>query len=136
MSYDDIINLPHHISKVHRQMTMSERAAQFAPFAALTGYDAAIKESARVTDKRSFLDEEELYQINRTVIEALNNKAFITLTYFIKDERKKEGGRFEEVSGFIKKIDNEFNTLIINNLSIPLEDITKAYIDKKRHPED
>ena len=136
MSYDDIINLPHHVSKVHRQMTMSERAAQFAPFAALTGYDAAIKESARVTDKKCFLDEEELYQINRTISEALNERAFVTLTYFIKDERKKEGGRFEEISGFIKKIDNEFNTLVINNLSIPLEDITKAYIDKKRHPED
>ncbi len=57
-SYDDIINLPHHVSQKHPQMSMLNRAAQFSPFAALTGYDAAIRESARLTDRKVELGED------------------------------------------------------------------------------
>ena len=68
--YDDIINLPHHVSLTHPHMSRLDRAAQFSPFAALTGYDAAIKETARLTDKKVELGEYELEELNRTLLES------------------------------------------------------------------
>lgn len=104
--YDDIINLPHHVSSRHPQMSSLDRAAQFSPFAALTGYDAAIKETARLTEEWTDLDEgrkamlDEKLQMLR---EHLSQKPEITFTYFKPDE-KKNGGAYLTVVGKVKKI--------------------------------
>ena len=95
-SYDDIINLPHPVSKNHPQMPLRDRAAQFAPFAALTGHDAAIKETARLTDERLELSEEAIAQLNERINIIRNNIGIeqkISITYFIPDE-KKAGGSY------------------------------------------
>ena len=87
-SYDDIINLPHPVSKNHLQMPLRDRAAQFAPFAALTGHDAAIKETARLTDERLELSEEVIAQLNEKINIIRNNIGIeqnVSITYFIPD---------------------------------------------------
>ena len=99
--YDEIINLPHHVSKTRPQMPMSDRAAQFAPFAALTGYDSAIKETGRLTDERIELDEEALTALDmkyQLLIDALNEAPKVTITYFQPDERK-AGGKYASQVG-------------------------------------
>lgn len=91
--YDDIIQLPHHVSAVRPQMPIADRAAQFAPFAALTGHDAAIRETARLTDEKAELDEnakEVLDETLRMVQELLPGQPEITVTYFQPDDRKPE----------------------------------------------
>ena len=83
--YDDIINLPHHVSATRPQMSMQDRAAQFSPFAALTGYDAAIKETGRLTDDKIIMDEEGLNILNmkfQILIDNLFEEPEITITYF------------------------------------------------------
>lgn len=90
-SYDDIINLPHPVSKNHPQMPLRDRAAQFAPFAALTGHDAAIKETARLTDERLELSEEAIAQLNEKINIIRNNIGIeqkVSITYFIPDAKK------------------------------------------------
>ena len=92
--YEDIINLPHHVSPTRPQMPMSDRAAQFAPFAALTGYDAAIKETGRLTDEKIELDEEALTALDmkyQFLMDALDDAPEVTITYFQPDERKAGG---------------------------------------------
>lgn len=132
MSYEDIIDLPHHVSKVHTPMSMTERAAQFSPFAALTGYDSAIRETARLTDEKAVLDNSELILINSLILDAFENTREISIVYFVKDERKKNGGRYEDITGFIRKIDDYEGRLIMSDGTlIPLEDIVKAEIKKK-----
>ena len=94
--YDEIINLPHHVSKTRPQMPMSDRAAQFTPFAALTGYDAAIKETGRLTDERIELDEEALTALDRKyqlLMDTLDDAPEVTIIYFQPDERK-AGGQY------------------------------------------
>ena len=89
--YDEIINLPHHVSKTRPQMPMSDRAAQFAPFAALTGYESAIKETGRLTDERIELDEGALTALNmryQLLMDALDEEPEVEITYFKPDERK------------------------------------------------
>lgn len=106
-NYDDIINLPHHVSKKHPQMSMESRAAQFAPFAALTGYEDAVRETARLTEKRIDLDEGLKNILNNKlqyVLENLNNNPEITCTYFIYD-KKKNGGKYVKKTGNVKKVD-------------------------------
>ena len=105
--YSDIINLPHHVSKTHPQMSMHDRAAQFSPFAALTGYDSAIQETARLTDEKIELDgdAQELLNIQfQRLLEHLPEKPLISVTYFQPDARK-EGGSYITVSGTVKKLD-------------------------------
>ena len=105
--YFDIINLPHHVSRNHPQMPMMARAAQFAPFAALTGYDTVIHETARQTDKQVELEEYDNERLNRKFAELmtiLDNHPEITVSYFLPDERK-AGGRYTTASGTVKKID-------------------------------
>ena len=95
-SYEDIINLPHPVSKNHPQMPLRDRAAQFAPFAALTGHDAAIKETARLTDERLELSEEVIAQLNEKINIIRNNIGIeqnVSITYFIPDA-KKAGGSY------------------------------------------
>ena len=103
--YEDIINLPHHVSPTRPQMPMSDRAAQFAPFAALTGYDAAIKETGRLTDEKIELDEEALTALDmkyQFLMDALDDAPEVTITYFQPDERK-AGGKYVSAVGAVRK---------------------------------
>ena len=124
--YDEIINLPHHVSKTRPQMPMSDRAAQFAPFAALTGYDAAIKETGRLTDEKIEMDEEALNILNmkfQILVDSLDDEPEVTFTYFKPDERK-AGGAYIEITGTVKKVD-DFERLIVmqNGTKMPMDDI-------------
>ena len=106
-AYGDIINLPHPESRKHKRMSMRDRAAQFSPFAALTGHDAAIKETARLTDGFVDLDESMKATLDEKlvlILERSNEKPIVTITYFLKDE-KKAGGSYEVVEGWIRKVD-------------------------------
>lgn len=106
-SYDDIIDLPHHISKTHPQMPVSDRAAQFSPFAALTGYESVIQEAGRLTDARIELDEYSKAELDRK-LQRLQEKIHlhpeVSVTYFVPDERK-EGGTYVTARVKIRKID-------------------------------
>ena len=128
--YSDIINLPHHVSHNHPQMPLEARAAQFAPFAALTGYDAVIHETARQTDKQVELEEYDNERLNRKFTELmtiLDNHPEITVSYFQPDERK-TGGRYTTASGTVKKIDTFEHLLWMDDgTKIPIADI--MYID-------
>lgn len=113
-NYDDIINLPHHISVKHPRLSKEQRAAQFAPFAALTGYGDAIKETARITEDRIELDEEEKKKIDNKILalkNKINDKPKVTITFFVPDI-KKTGGEYVTIIGNLKKID-EYNKLLI-----------------------
>ena len=103
--YGDIIDLPHYEPKHHPRMALYKRAAQFAPFAALTGYDAKVEEAARYVDRRVELTEEDIAGINR-ILQTLKQKENpeIRIRYFRKDEFK-DGGSYLEVTGKVKKID-------------------------------
>ncbi|MCD7889644.1 MAG: YolD-like family protein [Oscillospiraceae bacterium] len=112
--YSDIINLPHHISKTHPQMSMQDRAAQFSPFAALTGYDDAIDETARLTGRRIELSEEAKEILDRKLQylrDSISDQPEISVTYFVPDE-KKDGGEYVTVKGNLKRID-EYERVII-----------------------
>ena len=124
--YDEIMGLPHHVSKTRPQMPMSDRAAQFAPFAALTGYDAAIKETGRLTDKRIELDVEALSALDmkyQLLMEALDEAPEVTITYFQPDERK-AGGKYVSAVGAVKKIDDfERRITMQDGAKIPMDDV-------------
>ena len=124
--YDEIMGLPHHVSKTRPQMPMSDRAAQFAPFAALTGYDAAIKETGRLTDERIELDEGALTALNmryQLLMDALDDEPEVTITYFQPDERK-AGGKFVSAVGAVKKIDDfERRITMRDGTRIPMDDV-------------
>lgn len=124
--YEDIINLPHHISPTRQQMPMSDRAAQFSPFAALTGYDAAIKETGRLTDERIELDVEALSALDmkyQILMEVLDEAPEVTITYFQPDERK-AGGKYVSAVGAVKKIDDfERRITMRDGTRIPMDDV-------------
>ena len=124
--YDEIINLPHHVSKTRPQMPMSDRAAQFAPFAALTGYESAIKETGRLTDERIELDEEALTALDRKyqlLIEALDDAPEVTIIYFQPDERK-AGGQYVSATGTVKKVDTFGRRILLQDgTRIPLDSV-------------
>ena len=87
--YDDIINLPHHVSEKHARMTIQERSAQFAPYSALTGYEGQVKETARLTDRKIELDEELKIILDmkiQVIQELISNKPELEVTYFIPSE--------------------------------------------------
>ena len=125
-NYDDIINLPHYVSKKHPQMSIEARSAQFAPFSALTGYDEAIKETARLTDKRIEIDDGLKIILNNKlqyILENLKLKPEIILTYFVYDD-KKIGGKYVEKIGIVKKIDMvEQYVMLIDKTKIPVLEI-------------
>ena len=126
--YEDIINLPHHVSKKHPQMTMESRAAQFAPFAALVGYEDAVKETARLTKKRIELNEEEKNILDmklQMLKEQMHVQIYpeISIIYFVPDS-KKDGGKYIKISGTIKKIDEYKQLLILDDKTqIPINEI-------------
>lgn len=102
--YQDIINLPHYEPKKHPRMSIESRSAQFAPFSALTGYDDVVKETGRLTQRKLELSEEQKINISLKLQEALDNKKEVLIKYFIKDI-KKQGGKYSEKKGVIKKYD-------------------------------
>ena len=113
-NYNDIINLSHHVSIKHPRLSMEQRAAQFAPFAALTGYGDKIKETERITDNRIELVNEEKIKIDNKILDLKNNilnKPKITITFFVPDIRKM-GGKYITKVDNLKKID-QYNKIII-----------------------
>jgi hypothetical protein len=124
--YDDIIHLPHHQSTKHPHMARADRAAQFSPFAALTGYDAAVQETARLTTQRIELDEDEKAALDkklRALIDRIDQHPEVSLTYFQPDE-KKSGGAYVTETGTIKKYDAPERTVVLDSGTlIPVEDI-------------
>lgn len=131
--YDDIINMPHHISKKHPRMSLENRSAQFAPFAALTGYEDEVEETARLTDKRIEITDEIKTEINiklKTIQEKIYAKPKVTITYFIPDS-KKEGGSYKTVTSNVMKIDKYKQTIILKNKTeIPINFITNISIEE------
>lgn len=125
-TYQDILHLPHHVSQTRPQMSMEDRAAQFSPFAALTGYDAAIKETARLTDERIELDEYEKQALNeqlQILAERLPSSPVVSITYFQPDARK-EGGAYVTHEGTVKRIASYERMIIMTDgFTIPMDDI-------------
>ena len=124
--YDDIIHLPHHVSQTHPQMPMYDRAAQFSPFAALTGYGAVIRETGRLTETRPELDEDARDELNRrlTLLAVLlERRPMVTLTYFQPDARK-GGGACLTITEIVRKIDEYHRILIMENgRQVPIHDL-------------
>ncbi len=122
-NYDDIINLPHHTSETRPKMSMHDRAAQFSPFAALTGHDAALEETARLTDTRIELDECEKEILNEKLMMISDGTQVVTVTWFKPDERK-FGGAYVDVTDTVKKIDIYSREIIMSNGErIPVDEI-------------
>lgn len=122
--YEDIINLPHHVSERHPQMPMAERAAQFSPFAALTGFGAVIRETERQTDQMREMTENEREELDYKLGILCNfpgEKPCVAITYFVPDE-KKEGGAYRTIRGQMKKIDSYKREIIMKDGShIPID---------------
>ena len=125
-NYDDIINLSRPQYHDLPPMSIHDRAAQFSPFAALVGYDAAVEETARLTDSRREMEEDEINELNRQLSELnkrLSERPRIRVTYFIRD-RKKEGGRYASKIGNARTIDQAENTIIFTDgESVPVKDM-------------
>ena len=126
--YDDIINMPHHVSTTRAQMPRRNRAAQFAPFAALTGYEDAIGESARLTDAKAELCEDEAAELNKKIqllSARITSEPYCEITYFVPDKHK-SGGKYITVSGNVRFIEEVTRQLVLcDGLRIPLDDIIK-----------
>ena len=122
-AYDDIINLPHPTSARHPRMPMADRAAQFSPFAALTGHGAAIRETARLTDRKIELTEDEKAVLDEKLglLNAAGGEA--VFTWFLPDERK-DGGTYATAAGRVKKLDLlERRVILTDGSVIPAEDL-------------
>lgn len=124
--YSDIINLPHHVSATRSRMSDRDRAAQFSPFAALTGYDAEVKEAARLTNEKQELDEDGQERIDtclQILIDNADECPTVTVTYFCTDE-KKSGGSYIAKNGNFRRLDESDNTIILTDgTKIPIADI-------------
>ena len=123
--YDDLINLPHHVSPTRQRMSMHDRAAQFAPFAALVGYDDAVAETARLTEARPELDEQEQRAINERlayIADHIDEQPEVFIRYFVPDERK-SGGEILEFNGIVRKIANGI-IVTADGLNIGIKNIT------------
>ena len=124
--YDDIINLPNPTPTCRPRMSMLDRAAQFAPFAALTGYEAVVAEAARLTDDRLELSEDMKIILNdkmQMIVDNLDKEPFVTIRYFVPDKRK-AGGAYVETSGIVKEIDEYERCIVMTDgIKIPIEQI-------------
>lgn len=131
-SYDDIIHLPHHVSAKHPRMSAIDRAAQFSPFAALTGYDAAIQETGRLTGSRITLAEysqDVLDKKQQILAELAGKQPEITVTYFVPDDRK-NGGAYKKHTGTLKTVDSYRRVMVMTDgVKIPLEEIVDMESD-------
>ena len=130
--YDDIINLPHSDPQKHVRMSPENRAAQFSPFAALTGHNEAIKETARLTDQKIELEEDAITDINRTLLkirESIGTKPKVVVTYFVPDN-KKSGGKYITATVNIEKIDDINNIIVTSdNIKIAVDNILDIVIN-------
>lgn len=126
--YREIIHLPHKQSSTRPHMAVADRAAQFAPFAALVGYDDAVRETARLTESRRELSDGALEQLNAKlnyIQEHLNEQPEVTITYFQPDS-KKSGGAYLTCTGVVKRIDDyEHTVLMQDGREIFIDDITE-----------
>lgn len=124
--YDDIINLPHHVSRTRPQMPRADRAAQFAPFSALVGYGAALVETARLTDRRIELEEDDRAAMDRKqqkLMERIGERPEVAVTWFVPDARK-EGGQYITTVGRLKRIDEVRRVMVlVDRTEIPLDDV-------------
>lgn len=123
--YQDILYLPHHVSPNRAKMSMIERAAQFAPFAALTGYDAAIQETARLTGQRTELDESEKAALDfrlQQLLSQLHQRPQVSVCHFVKDLRK-EGGEYVTTRGDLQKIDFYNRSIWVDGMIIAIDDV-------------
>lgn len=122
-AYDDIIDLPHPTSVKHPRMSMADRAAQFSPFAALVGHGDAIRETARFTDQKIELTEDEKAILDAKLCLLLDTGGEAVFTYFLPDE-KKDGGSYITAAGSIKKLDLlERQIILADGSIIPVEDV-------------
>lgn len=130
--YSDIIHLPHHQSKRHPQMSVEERAVQFAPFAALTGYGSAISEAARLTDEQVQLEDDDNNRLNRLmgqIADCISGQPCVTVVYFKPDSRK-QGGSYETITEKLKRIDdNERQLVMADGKTIPFGLIIDLSVD-------
>ena len=135
--YDDIISLPHPEPRTHPRMSLHDRAAQFSPFAALTGHSAAIAETGRLTDRRITLDESEIARVDaalRRLRELLPQAPTVSITYFVPDERK-AGGSYQTVTGTVRRIDTVNGVLLLTNQrTIPIPDILDVTVQEDALP--
>ena len=124
--YDDIIDLPHHTSSKHPRMSRIDRAAQFSPFAALSGHDAAIAETARLTSQRIELAEDSENALDKklqNLSEIIIYQPQVSITYFVPDSRK-TGGAYQSVTGIVKRVDTIKRCIVLDNKAeIPLDEI-------------
>ncbi|MBR2042538.1 MAG: hypothetical protein IJ945_09250 [Oscillospiraceae bacterium] len=128
--YFEILSREHPTSKKHPRMSRMNRAAQFAPFAALTGYEESIEETARLTDRRIELSEYEIEELNAKlnfIQEHIKERPEVTIIYFQPDE-KKEGGEYITVTGKVRRLDECLKMIIINNVEINMGDISAIEI--------
>ena len=123
-NYDDILHLPDPTSKTHRRMSRQDRAAQFSPFAALTGYEAVVKETARLTEKRPVLTEDEVAELDARLRLAMELDAEVTVTWFQPDA-KKSGGSYVTTTSRVKKADELQRILTMEDgAQIPIQEVT------------
>lgn len=130
-NYDDIICLPHHVSSRHPQMSLWNRAAQFSPFAALTGHGAAIQETARLTDTFMELNEDQKEQLDeqfQLIMANLSRHPKVQITYFQPDSQK-DGGTYMTIQGKVKRIDAySHQILFLDGTSVPISFISSLII--------
>ena len=131
-NYEDIINLPHHTSKKHPRMSLEARSAQFAPFAALTGYDEILIETARLTNEKIEIDETIKVIIDsklQLIKEHIKEMPLVTFMYFVPD-LKKEGGKYVTLTGNVRKIDEYRNVVVLEDKTeITINDIIDIRVD-------
>lgn len=124
--YEDIVNLPSHISKKYPQASIADRAARFSPFAAITGYEDMVQEAARVTKERIILDENikrELDEKMNMILAHLEDGLILEITYYLPDS-KKSGGDYVCSTGSIKRVDTHHRCIqMLDGKEIPIEDI-------------
>ena len=136
-NYDDIIALPHPEPRTHPRMSLHDRAAQFSPFAALTGHSAAIAETGRLTDSRITLDESEMARVDaalQRLRELLPQAPAVSITYFVPDERK-TGGSYQTITGVVRRIDTVNSVLLLTDQrAIPIPDIFDVAIQEDALP--
>ena len=126
-NYDDIINMPHYVSKIRKPMSLQNRSAQFAPFSALTGYDEKIREVARETSKKIELDDGIKLMLNEKLCLIKNDiklRPKVTITYFVRDNRKENRGRYKTITLNVKVVDEVYKRIIlVDNTIISFDNI-------------
>ncbi len=126
-NYDDIINMPHHVSKIRKPMSLQNRSAQFAPFSALTTYDEKVREVARETSKKIELDDGIKLMLNEKLCLIKNDiklRPKVTITYFVRDNKKENRGRYKTITGNAKIVDEVYKRIIlIDNTIISFDNV-------------